>query len=316
MIYSQIFPLFDFGTRLVLAFPTLGCRWARRGNACIHCPVPQILSRHKPCQNLIKALTSEVSKYLNENIRRVYLYSPGSVLDTQEVEQNELIEIINIVKNAFHPEEIIIESRPELIKSSMIKTLVVSAQGTRIEVNIPLETSNDIVRNKIGKDFKLDLFSNKISVIQESGAIFSTCVLLKPPGLTERDAVYDAIESIKWVFKYNPIRILIEPMHVFRQTPLEDLYNKGVYRPPWIWSILAIVNATIKYPIEVGGEFIYPRPIGYPINCNKCSEKVYTSARKKAFYKDSMLKIGISECSCLDHWEKEVGESISKFIKQ
>ena len=73
------------------------------------------------------------------------------------------------------------------------------------------------------------------------GASVRTYLLLKPPYLTERQAIEDAVDSAIAVDELSDT-ISINPVNVQRGTEVENLWKRSLYRPPWLWSLIEVLQ--------------------------------------------------------------------------
>lgn len=306
MIYSEAF---DAGPslRVVIAVPTRGCRWVRSGSPCQHCPVPGIMATHGAVTRVVSAVKEEATKYSRRRVETVCLYSPGSLLDASEMSEGELEEVVRTVTLDLNPKRIIIEARPELIDKNVLAVLQHLIKLANIEVNIPLESWNQKTRVALGKSFSNRLFSRAARDVQQIGCDFSSSVLLKPPSLSEGDAISDAVDTIEWLSRLDPLHVVLEPMHVFSGTPLAAQYLAGEYAPPWWWSAAEVFFRADSAALRLGGEFLYPKPLAYPRGCNACSPAIRRLFRETPFRaaRDGCRAIS---CGCWEHWRDEISD--------
>ena len=113
--------------RVVICIPTIGCAWWRESRGCLHCNVGYILANHSPCESPKNLVISELEDIKYESIESLCLYTPGSILDHTEITHNDLLDIIIEVKKKISPQRIVVESRPELIKSEYLKEIAACA---------------------------------------------------------------------------------------------------------------------------------------------------------------------------------------------
>jgi len=307
MIYSEAF---DAGPalRVVIAVPTRGCRWVRNGNPCQHCPVPGILAEHGAATGIVSSVEEEVAKYSRRRVDTVCLYSPGSLLDVSEMGERELEEVVRSVARELHPRRIVIETRPELIDKNVLSVLHRLIKLARIEVNIPVESWNHKTRIALGKSFSNRRFSRVAREVQRTGCGFSSSVLLKPPSLSESDAISDALDTIDWLSELEPMHVVLEPMHVFGGTLLAAQFLAGEYAPPWWWSAVEVFLRAKSPAIRLGGEFHYPKPLAYPRGCNECTPTITTMLRDTNFRATCEDYVAIS-CDCKRCWIEETSSN-------
>ena len=307
MSYSQLFTS-SHNKRLVIGIPTIGCRWVRNSVGCVHCHAPIVMVLHKPCNSPLNLVKNEIIKWKNKKIDIVCLYSPGSVLDSSEISQIELEKIILEIKNYFNPQKIILEVRPELVNRNALIAIKNIAKEIIIEVCMPLESSNHQTRKLIGKTFSNNKFQKAVSCIKESGCVFSTTLVLKPPGLSEYEAIIDIRNSLSWLTELIPYRVIIEPIMVYEGTKLGELFFAEQYQPSWLWSIYAAMEFSSINSIEVGGEFFYPSPIAISHNCGNCSKIIENYLRHTNWGLIKSQGRNIELCQCVFDWLDEIND--------
>lgn len=293
--------------RVVVGLPTRGCRWWRESLECVHCPVTVITRMHKPPELPVKHVITELNRYHRNEVNCVCLYTPGSALDKEEIAHDDLVTIVREVRARWAPQKIVLESRPELVKAYDLLDIVSIAKNTKIEICIPLESVNFSTRRLLGKTFTNKVFLEAVNRVKQAGALFSSTVILKPPGLSESGAILDARSSLLYILGLKPAKVTLEPMVVYYGTILYGLYSEGRYRPPWLWSVYAAIEYTKTEKIEIGGEFVYPEPVAIPHNCPECSNRIQNSLRM--INKNHKVKARILQenCKCRDNWLNETG---------
>jgi len=293
--------------RVVIGLPTRGCRWWRKSLECVHCPVAVITRMHKPPELPIEHIITELNRYHRNEVDCVYLYTPGSALDEEEIAHDDLVTIVREVRAGWAPKRMVLESRPELVEAYDLLDIVSTAKNTKIEICIPLESVNFSIRRLLGKTFTNTIFLKAVNRVKQAGALFSSTVILKPPGLSEGDAILDARSSLSYVLALKPAKVTLEPMVVYYGTMLYKLYSEGKYCPPWLWSVYAAIEYTKAEEVEIGGEFVYPEPVAIPYNCPKCSNRIQDSLRMISKNHGVKAKILQENCKCRNNWLDEIG---------
>ena len=119
-----------------------------------------------------------------------------------------------------------------------------------LELGIGLESANDHVRNNIiNKDLSKKNFERAVRTVKNANCDLLVYLLIKPPLLSEEQAINDAIDSAKYVFdianKYSVnVRVAYEPVFVCKNTPLEKLFLNGGYSLVRLWSVIEVVKST------------------------------------------------------------------------
>jgi radical SAM enzyme (TIGR01210 family) len=294
---------------VILAAP--GCAWARQSGGCSNCSFATALAIHRPVTSdeyrhqLAHALTQ---------IRpgtgpvQLDLFVSGSFLNPEEVPvaaQEQMLQ-----RAAQHPriKSILIETRPEYATREALARVVAAAGGVPLEVAIGLESADpEILEHRIKKGFSWSDFELAAGRVAEAGAGLLTYVLLKPIATGEAEAIADAIATSKKVLALGKeldldTRIALEPCFVGPGTPLAEAFARGDYRPPWLWSVIAVVRQVMEHgPVLVGlsDEGLQPAQVAH--NCEHCSDRVRQALAELNLAQDPST-LDELDCSCYQEW--------------
>jgi radical SAM enzyme (TIGR01210 family) len=143
-------------------------------------------------------------------------------------------------------------------------------------------------------------------------------VLLKPPFLTEREAIEEAIETVKYAFEIGFDAVSIVPVSVHDYSLVDMLYLKGLFIPPWLWSVLAVAQVAVNFgETRIGGLEYYPRPEIVAHNrhegsdCTQLGWKVISAYN--ATHNPSFLYL--LNCDCKRQWLEEL-DQIAPTLKE
>ena len=225
-------------------------------------------------------------------------YTSGSFFDPNEIgimAQEKILEIAG--KNA---EKILVESRPEFVSQESLDRAFKYVK--KLEIAIGLETANDDIRCKsINKGFKFADFERAAKLARKNGASIRTYLILKPPYISEGDAINDALESIKIAGPLSDV-ISVNPMNIQNYTVVEGLWKKNLYRPPWLWSLVSI--------LEKANELTNVRVISAPSgggsrrgvhNCRKCDKEILPLLDEFSLNQNPGVFNGL-KCQCREKW--------------
>jgi radical SAM enzyme (TIGR01210 family) len=168
------------------------------------------------------------------------------------------------------------------------------------EFAIGLETSNDLVRdNLIHKGFSFQDFVAASKIVHERGGRVKAYLLLKPPQLSEGEALRDAIASARAARSHADI-LSLNLCNIQRNTYVERLWERGEYRPPWLWSALEVLKS-IDGPIVCD-------PVGAgtrrgPHNCGECDGAVAEAIRAHALTQNRGA-LDRLDCRCKETWRE------------
>jgi len=225
----------------------------------------------------------------------VKLFTSGSFLDQEEVPVDARDAILSALAGT---PKVIVESRPEFVTSEILNDVVRLNQ--RVEVAIGLETSNDRIRNSyINKGFAFRDFVRASEIARSEGLTVKAYLLLKPPFLTELEALEDSVQSIRDAAPHAD-SISLNLCNVQKGTLVEALWKKGLYRPPWLWSAVEALKRA------QGAATVICDPVGGgtqrgPHNCGECDRQVIAEIKEFSLSQNSAS----FKASCADQmlWE-------------
>ena len=134
------------------------------------------------------------------------------------------------------------------------------------------------------------------------GARTKAYLLLKPPFLSEREAIEDVVRSVgEASTRFDTLSI--NPVHIQNGTVVEWLYHRGRYRPPWLWSL---VEALVRGAAVRGSARLvsFPTAGGLrrgPHNCGACDARVL-EAVETASLRQEFSGLEALGCACRGRW--------------
>ncbi|HEC81698.1 MAG TPA: TIGR01210 family radical SAM protein [Thermoplasmatales archaeon] len=287
---------------LVMILKTSGCRWSRYSGCTMCGYFNDSLEKSAEPDELIAQTKHALSLYNGEE--GIKIFTSGSFLDDNEIPNKLQINILKRCAEQNKVKKISVESRPEFINKEKIREIRDSIKPVMLEVSIGLESANDtVLQNAINKGFKFKDYKEAVSVLKKENILVKTYVLIKPPFLTEHEAIQDSVNTVKKI-KDMTDTISFNPVSVHRNTLVEYLWKRGEYRPPWLWSIIEILRRSkemasgleIKCDVTGGGT----RRGAH--NCKTCNSEILEAIRKFSLKQDTNVFNGL-ECSCKQTWE-------------
>lgn len=286
-----------------------GCNWARSGG-CTMCDYGGF-EGNIPDALLVRQATELISQWPSET--EINLSSLGSFFDDKELSASARKGILNVVANTPSIKLLGVESRAADVTLEKIKQAK-SILGSRFfEVGMGFESVNDFVRNVcINKGLSCKTFERAVEIIREAGAYPVGHVLFKAPFLTEEEAIDDAQATIEYLNALGMRRIVLMACNVKPGTLVGELHRLGLYRPPWLWSILRTALAVSKSARSK--LLIYGFKCGLPMksvgtNCPNCDIRIldkienFNRTGESALLSDAIK----TSCSCRNNWIQECG---------
>ncbi len=309
--------------RLMVALRTSGCAYARSASSgCTFCGFIELTTKGQPVsdEDILDQFYTTVESYdfFRENIAEIDIYNSGSFLSDSEISPFVRQQIFRKIKE-LPVRKVFIESRPEfIIKNKAELEKLRGIIGDRVlEIGIGLETANDSLRlEKMNKGFTFADFRTAAEILSELEIDLLAYVFLKPPSLTEAQAIADSVDTVKQLSLMAAkmplkIKIALQPAFVARGTVIEKLYLDGLYRPPRIWSVIEVIKRVLPFniPLQIGlsdeglsaGRTVF--------NCQKCSLVLFDALRRFNSGAGIEELTGI-ECDCKADWFKLMESSV------
>ena len=301
--------------RLTLLLPGYGCAWAKRSGGCTMCGFGKKLAEvHQKYRGLFRIGANDfaglyrVAERLSakQKPESLYVYNGGSFLNSDEIPLLSQLAIAKSVGQHKSLDSLFVESRPEFINSLSLARLTDELKGKVLEIGIGLEAVDDRIREVlIRKGFSRDDYEQAVKTCKKRGVKVLTYVFLKPLGLTEAEAIDEAVKTIKYAFKTGTDEVSLSCAFIQPGTPMHEAYLAGKFKPPWLWSIIEVLKRTKDFgPVRVGSFNDEPPPIAKPKNCGVCSYLTEKAIDKYNLSRNLDELINLS-CQCRDTWQKE-----------
>ena len=286
---------------LTIILNTGGCRWARAGGCTMCGYVAESVEGgtvpHDALVDQLDACLDHERENSDEPCPLIKIYTSGSFLDEREVPAESRRAIAETFGDR---ERIVVESLPDFVAHDRLADF--TEQGLAVDVAVGLETATDRVRHDcVNKYFDFADFVAASEQAQDAGAGIKAYLLMKPPFLSESEAVADMQSSVRRCAEYAHT-VSMNPCNVQRHTMVEELYHDGGYRPPWLWSVAEVLESTAD-----ADALVISDPVGHgsdrgPHNCGECDDHVQTAIKDFDLRQDPSVFSQVS-CECERTWE-------------
>ncbi|MFW9833607.1 MAG: archaeosine biosynthesis radical SAM protein RaSEA [Candidatus Thorarchaeota archaeon] len=297
------------GTALSVVLSTIGCAHARSDSGgCTMCSYLLDGTQEKPTSEQIVAQFKIAMADLETKKAplSIKIYTSGSFFDDEEVPSEARIAILRAIANDNRVREVILESRPEYIIDSILSDVRTILGDRIIEIGMGLESSSDTVRSLcINKNFNLQSFKDALRTAKNYNIGMRAYILLKPPFLTERDALQDAITTIQDAKAMGVTTVSLNPVNVQKDTLVERLWSRGNYRPPWLWSVIEIIREASSASDSWMKIICDPVAAGKKRgahNCGKCDGQIVDAIRQFSLTQDPSALEDL-KCECKSQWK-------------
>jgi len=305
--------------RLIVHLHSTGCGWARQSGGCTMCGFYAATSAGNPisAEEYKEQVVDALVKHDSYEFSVLGIFNAGNLLNESEMPFDALEYICKQISKRPYVKKISIESKLEYIDMEKLKTIASLLPGVEIELGIGVESFNEKIRDLcINKPFSNKLLEKKAEILLQAGIIPKAYLLLKPPFLTEKEAIDDFVDSYLQLNSIGIERIECETMTIEDHTLVHQLWKNDQYRLPWLWTMIYLLD-------KLQGEPMYFTPFQYIVNsiaiahnCDQCSEKV----KKAVFdYQDNRISLndllGI-DCECKADWLAQLAEIGKKPIEE
>lgn len=311
------------GHRLMVVLAAPGCSYAfTKAGGCTNCSFPQAFGLKRPvCGDEYLAQLEAALGYIpagDPGPVQLDLFVSGSFFNPAEVPHDAQRRLLERAAGDARIVRIVVETRPEFVNANTVEGAMVAVQpapgregpgvSPEVEVAIGLESADrDIRERRIHKGFSWRQFDKAAHQLARSGAHLLTYLLLKPMATGEREAIEDLVRSAERVFELGerlglPTRVALEPCFVGPDTVLERAFERGDYRPPWLWSVVEVIERIAGLgPVQVGlsDEGLNPQRGAH--NCDHCSVRVRAALAAFNLDQDPQALAGLT-CDCRSEW--------------
>lgn len=285
---------------LVVILKTRGCTWALQGG-CTFCGyVNDSMVRKVTGDHML----AQMKRALAQNYKAqavVKIYTSGSFLDDTEVAREAQPAILALLPEAVR--KCTIEAQTHhATREKLAAVRGALRPEVQLEIAFGLESAHEpVLTYSVNKDDRWSDFVQACAWARELGIKTKAYIMLKPPFLTEREALDDAVGTALKAAPHCDL-LSINPCNVQNRTLVERLWRRGLYRSPWLWSVaetLLRISAATATPVR-------SNPVGAgqqrgAHNCGTCDKAVADSIEEFSLRRDPSLLPG-ANCACREEW--------------
>ena len=307
--------------RLVIHLQSRGCGWVDTTGGCTMCGFYGGTTTGNPvsAEEYVEQFDNEVRKYDLSDFRVIGIYNAGNLLNESEVPYEAVKQIARRIRSMPF-ERISIESKIDYLSEERCRDLVDELYPKELEVAVGVESMNPTIRDLcVNKPISERKLAAAVNMLHALGARTKAYLLLKPPFLTEKEALDDFVTSVAKVKDLGFDAVDCEATTVERNTVVELLRATGNYRPPWLWTIVEVLRKShglLDRPLYLSPfRYIVPS-IDDPRNCPACTDLV-----RRVLLEDYSREFDIGvfahlECRCLKDWNEELRREDARPLEQ
>lgn len=291
--------------RLMMVLKTKGCEYAHKTGGCTVCGFINHADQNITPNDIVAQVDFALESSNLSAVGEIDILTLGSFFNDAEVKPITRLAIMERLAEIEQVHRVSIESRAEYVTVNKIEEIKQALGKDKIlEFGIGLESADDYLRNTvIKKGLTKKSFEQTVAKVKAAGANLLTYLLIKPPHVSEREAINDAVKSAAYVFdmaqKYGvSARVAFEPVFVCENTPLENLYLNAKYRLLNLWSVVEVIENAHKYGcIFIGLSDEDLSLTRMPYSCQLCNEKIVLEIEKFNSTQDISGLMGL-DCQC------------------
>src|SRR3989475_618433 len=277
----------------VIIFRTRGCYWAR-ASGCSMCGYVNDVAQEVAPEDIGHQLDVVLKKHQGQPLVKVY--TSGNFFDDHEVSPDVRERILKELGDRC--DKVIVETLAHLLRRDQLEHAMRFVG--ELEIALGLESTNEnVLKYAVNKVWGLKEHARAASLAHEVGATVKTYLLIKPPFLTEREAIEDADRSGHEADPHSDT-VSFNPVNVQSRTIVDRLFRRGEYRPPWLWSVVEVLertrdlNAYVKSHPTAGGM------VRGAHNCGICDRRVVNAIEEFSLgLRDDFADLS---CPCQDVW--------------
>lgn len=293
--------------KIILAAP--GCTAA----TCTMCPIPNEsfwggIAEVSHANYVKQFETAFQGEDLND-FELIALYNSGNWFADKEVPAESRIWFYDHVGRS-KCSAISVESLPQFITERTVGEAKAHLNGKKLIVGIGLQSVDDFIRTVcVNTTCTKHQFEKATSLLRENGYTPRVYLMIKPPFLTEQEAINDTVNSIQYVASQGYVDASICPTRIAPHTVVDELAKRDLYTPPSLWSIIEILRSVDRLGIQTrvscldidgkDADTIYPR------NCEKCTPKILEALTKYNLGEVKINELEYLECDCKSKYHKQ-----------
>ncbi|SPJ26181.1 hypothetical protein [Palleronia abyssalis] len=213
-----------------------------------------------------------------DGAEEIVAFNGGSWLTDREIPESARVHLYESARDHPSASRLMVESRPEFVRAAALDEAERHLGDVRLKVAIGLESTEAEVRNgNLRKFIGWRSFEDAIKRLHARGMESFVYVFLGAPGLSPHAALSDAKRSVRRLAGMGVNEIALSCAFVPPGGPLEQSYRSGAFRPPSLWTIVALLERAVAHgwPVSLGGFDDVPPPVAIPANCGRCDSAVH-----------------------------------------
>jgi len=311
MKFSHVDTIFDplqdrTVKRWILELPGAGCQWYKQTGGCTMCGFSRSTQKFtfggRLYPHWLFMLIFHYAHWLVRKLQpeQLVIYNGGSFLCDKEIPPQTQLAIMRCAR--CHPtiQKVMVETRAEFVTIEKLSLYRKALGGNKqLEIAIGLESADDCIRNDcLHKGMSKKTFEKAIALCQEFNILTFAYAFLKPEGLSEAEAMKDAVATLEYCQRVGVNEASLSCAFVQEETPLHHAFLAGEFQPPMLWSVIEVIQKTAGLlPVRIGSFDDDPPPIAAPKNCPLCHDRVIAAVEQYRQTHNPRVFDGL-DCQC------------------
>jgi len=235
----------------------------------------------------------------------VKVYTSGTFFEDREIP----VEFQDFVLKETYEKglHLIVEAQAHLCHPDKLAWVAERHPGCTVAIG--LEALDDtVLRFHCNKGFSTKTWRKSVDDLRTAGLRVKTYLLFKPPFMSEGDALNLTNE---WLREVAPLsdEVSINPMNIQKGTIVDRIFRNREYRPPWLWSLVEMIECTHDDIADSNCRTIVHPTAGGRIrgahNCKKCDAEVVAAIERYSVSRNLDEFRGL-DCDCKKVWRAEI----------
>ncbi|MBW2737334.1 MAG: hypothetical protein JRE64_00515 [Deltaproteobacteria bacterium] len=200
------------------------------------------------------------------------VYNDGSFFSNHEIMEEERFQFACFVRNSNIP-HLHVESLPQFLTPEQLVPFCKALSPTRLTVGIGLQSASHVVQKYcVNTTVSKENFELAVNTAKSLGVCIKPYVMIKPPFLTDFEAITDVTESAKYLAGLGLEHMTLCPTRIAENTLAHSLFEAGFFFPPDMLTVFAalkkstkIIESRVATQNLIGGDFDAVMSGGYDL---------------------------------------------------
>ncbi len=286
------------------------------------CPLPNEALSHSAqisSQQIIQQFDSAFYQDRTQEFEVLTLYNNGNFFADAEIPPEAREHIFQSLSRS-QVKTLIVESLPQFITKRELDIAKKNLSHCKLMVAIGLQSSNDVIResaiNTICTKYH---FEQSVALLEKYGYKPLVFLMIKPPFLTESEAIEDAVSSVNYLQSLGLNEAILCPTKVDEATIVNLLFQRKQYAPPWLWTIIEILKqihvGKTNHPARIATSLLDSNRQTTSLtakNCPKCTARAIQALEEFNMTKNLKLLDSV-KCDCYSIYKEQIAKENQQY---